>query len=358
MPTLPNTARHTVLMGIILVCALSTLISGCGRKMFPKPPGEGPPPQIADLKAQVVSRSVELSWTLPAAGLPGGLRYSIMRSELKWENRNCLECPAPDQVEIHGIDSASASAIATAANGKLLWTDTNIVPHRAYRYQVVLQDRAANPLTLSNAAIAKVYPAPAAPLNLAAATQPQGILLNWKGVPKDTEGQKLQGELVFRIERLAADKGWEKASPASIKGNSYLDQTIGSDLNYSYRVIPALVVDNTTILGEPSAVVLARSPESVPPPPPAKVWIVPAKGALEIRWTESDGKNAGYHVYRREGKEIIRLTASPVNHPPFMDKGAKKSVTYHYAVSAVSSQADHKEGLLSKWSEMRNLLME
>ena len=81
-------------------------------------------------------------------------------------------------------------------------------------------------------------------------------------------------------------------------------------------------------------------------------------GPLEIHWTESDGKNGGYHVYRREGKEIIRLTASPVQHPPFVDHGAKKGSTYSYAVSAVSTQADHKEGLLSKWTEVRNLLME
>ena len=357
MTTSLNSSRHIGLMGMILVIMLSTLISGCGRKMFPKPEGEAPPPQITDLAAQVVSRSVDLSWTIPAAGSSGGTRYSIMRAELKWENRNCVECPSPNQVEVHSINPASASALP-AESGKLRWTDTNILPHRAYRYQVALKDSTGNPVTLSNAVIAKVFPAPAPPVNVAAATQPQGILLNWKGVSKDTEGQNLQGDLVFRVERLVADRGWEKASPTQIKGNSYLDQTIASEQNYSYRVIPVLVIDNTTIFGEPSSVVLARAPETLLPPPPAKVWIVPAKGALEIRWTESEGKNAGYHVYRREGKEIIRLTANPVSHPPFMDKGAKKNVTYHYAVSAVSPQADHKEGLLSKWSEMRNLLME
>jgi hypothetical protein len=96
----------------------------------------------------------------------------------------------------------------------------------------------------------------------------------------------------------------------------------------------------------------------VPPPPPGKVWITPAHGALEIHWTESDGNTAGYNVYRKEGngEEIIRLNANPVQHQPFVDHGVKKGGVYSYAVSAVSAQGDHKEGLASKWVEVRNLL--
>lgn len=122
--------------------------------------------------------------------------------------------------------------------------------------------------------------------------------------------------------------------------------------------MPVLFLENTQIFGESSPVVMARAPETLLPPPPNSIWVVPAKGALEIRWTESDGKVGGYHVYRREGKEIIRLTSSPIQHPPFVDHGVKRNATYFYAVSAVSAQAENKEGLLSKWAEMRNLLTE
>ena len=96
----------------------------------------------------------------------------------------------------------------------------------------------------------------------------------------------------------------------------------------------------------------------MPPPPPGKVWITPAHGALEIHWTESDVNTAGYNVYRKEGKgeEIIRLNANPVQHQPFVDHGVKKGGVYYYAVSAVSARGDHKEGLASKWVEVRNLL--
>ncbi len=355
MRTLPNSARYTGL-GVIFVCLMTITLPGCGRKMFPKPPAGEAPPQVKDLSAQVMPRSVELSWT-PAAGVSGkGVRYSIMRSELKWENRDCLECPTADQREVQSIDASAAKAPMT--DGKLRWTDTGVSYRRAFRYQISIIDEKGNPLSVSNPAIAKVYPGPAAPVSLSAATQPQGILINWKSVSRDIEGNNLKGDLSFRVERRSGDKNWEKASPTLVKGNSFLDQSVAAEHGYNYRIVPVLTIDNTNVFGEPSSPVMAKAPESVPPPPPASVWVVPAHGALEVRWTESEGKNGGYHVYRREGKEIIRLTSSPIQHPPFVDQGAKKNATYFYAVSAISAGPDHKEGLLSKWAEMRNLLTE
>jgi hypothetical protein len=247
--------------------------------------------------------------------------------------------------------------VKPAPDGKFRWIDTDFSYRRAFRYLVSVLGEKDSPISLSNPAIAKVYPGPVAPVNLVAVTQPQGILVQWKPVLKDVEGKDLQGAtLSFRVERLSGEKGWEKASPSAVKGNSYYDQTIAQGQSYTYRVIPVLFIDEVSIFGEPSATVLAKGPETMPPSPPEKVWIVPAQGVLEVHWTESDGKISGYHVYRREGKEIIRLTATPVKHPPFVEQGAKKGLTYFYAVSAVSSQPDHKEGLLSKWTEVRNLL--
>jgi len=73
-----------------------------------------------------------------------------------------------------------------------------------------------------------------------------------------------------------------------------------------------------------------------------------------VHWTESEGKVFGYHVYRRDGEQITRLTANPLKHPPYTDSSAKKNEVYFYAVSAVSTSAQQQEGLLSKWVEIRN----
>jgi len=356
MRILPHSAKYKCLEINIAICVLSIMVSGCGKKLFPRPEGAPPPPQVNDLKAQVMPRSVELSWSPVAVKADKSFGYSILRSDLKWENRNCLECPPPYQERVHSIDAVSAKP---DNDGKLRWVDNAVSYRRAYRYQVAVTDEKGEYVSLSNPAIAKVYPGPVAPVNLSAATEPNGVLIQWKPVLKDLEGNNLDGASIsFRVERLSGEKGWEKATPTFVKGNAYNDQSVAPGLNYSYRVVAVLFTDGVYIFGEPSSTVQAKGPESVLPPPPDKVWITPAHGALEIHWTETDGKTGGYHVYRKEGKEIIRLTASPVQHPPFVDHGAKKGATYFYAVSAVSAQADHKEGLLSKWFEVRNLLNE
>ena len=356
MRILSDSAKHACL-GIISICVLIVLISGCGVKKFPRPKGVAPPPQVNDLNAQVIPRSVELSWSPVAVGADKRIGYSIMRAELRWENRNCLECPPPEQQLVHNVDAAAA--VKPGGDGKLRWVDTNVSYRRVFRYQLTVTDEKGNPLTLSNPAIAKVYPGPAAPVNLTVATQPQGIMIQWKPVLKDIEGNNVDASSEsFRVERLSGEKGWEKAAPSFLKGNAYLDQSVAPGLSYTYRVVACLYTDEVYIMGETSSTAQAKGPESVLPPPPGRVWITPAHGVLEVHWTETDGKTGGYHVYRREGKEIIRLTASPVAHPPFVDQGAKKGATYSYAVSAVSAQADHKEGLLSKWTEVRNLITE
>jgi hypothetical protein len=355
MRILPDSAKYKCL-GIISICVLSIIIPGCGTKKFPKPLGVAPPPQVKDLSVQVMPGSVELSWSPAAAGTDKRIGYSVMKSELNWEKRSCLECPPTEQQRVYNID---ASAIEPGGAGKLRWLDTDISYRRAFRYQVTVTDEKGEQLSLSNPAIAKVYPGPAAPVNITAATQAQGILIQWKPTMKDIEGNNLDASSEsFRVERLSGEKGWTKAAPSFVKGNAYLDQSVASGQSYSYRVVAALYTDGVYILGETSAAVQVKGPESVQPPPPGKVWITPAHGALEIHWTETDGTTGGYHVYRREGKEIIRLTASTVEHPPFVDQGAKKGATYSYAVSAVSAQPDHKEGLLSKWTEARNLITE
>ncbi len=344
-------------MGALLICLALTLTSGCGKKMFPHPMGEKAAPKISDLQAQATTKGADISWTIPDSIASGKYRLSVVKEELEWEKRNCTDCPAVSQIEAHTIDAATA-ARALSPDKRFHWLDTNTASYRAYRYQVTVQDEDGKQVSRSNSAVAKLYPGPVPPVSVAATTQPQGVLLNWKPVSKDAHGKNLQGELTYRIERMTAGKPWENASPTPISGNSFLDQGVASEQSYSYRVVPVLVVDNGTVLGDPSAVILGKAPESVAPPPPNSVWIIPGKGSLEIRWTESAGKTGGYHVYRRQGKDIIRLTAKPLQHPPYVDKNVQSKETYSYAVSAVSSQADQKEGLLSKWAEMRALLLE
>jgi hypothetical protein len=204
--------------------------------------------------------------------------------------------------------------------------------------------------------------APPPPLkNLVAASNQRGIALQWKpGAAKAPQGALSPGEVQFLVERHGPESPWERLSTVPVKANTFLDSAVASGQVYDYRVTPAYLFEESLILGEPSVFRQAKAPNAVPPPPPGNVWVIPIKGALEVHWLKSEGKVDGYHVYRREGKEIVRLTATPVQNPPYVDQSVKKNMVYSYAVSAVSNQKgqnSHGEGLLSKWAEIRSLLI-
>jgi hypothetical protein len=353
---------HSSALTGLSMLVLGLILSGCGNKTFPKPITQEAALQSPNLQAQVRQNSVELTWSIPENVLESQkdprYRFSVMRSEVSWENRNCLDCPSPNQQEVQSIDLAHPAPAVFLTGNTMMWLDTAVSPQRAYKYQVFLVDRRNRPLNQSNAQTVKVITPPSPVSGAGTATSQQGILIQWKPPARNIQGQPLQGELQYLVERRAGEGTWERLSQLPIKANSFLDQSVASDRAYDYRVTSMLDFENSLIYGEPSLIQQAKAPDALPPPPPNTVWAIPAKGTLEVQWTESQAKVGGYHVYRREGKEIIRLTASPVQRPPFVDRSVKPNAVYFYAVSAVSAQPDHREGLLSKWAEIRSLSFE
>lgn len=351
----------SLLPGVILVLCLSLLLAGCGRKGLPKLMIDQPVPQVSNLQAQGLSKGIELRWAVPESmrtkSKDGPFRFSVLRSDIPWQDRNCMDCPAPDQRELLIVDPTFPEP-AVLEGDTIVWIDTTAVQHHAYRYQIVVQDDKGRPVSSSVQVTTKFVEAPAPIANLAAMTAPQGILVQWKPPQKDEKGHALEGTLQFIIERRAPNGQWQQITSAPVRGNNYLDQDIAGEKTYDYRVTPVLLFEDTPIAGEPTVTLQAKAPEAVAPPPPQTVWAIPSKGALEVQWTPSEGAAGGYHVYRREGKEIIRLTSSPVKNPPYVDKAIKKNAIYFYAVSAVSNGTDGREGLLSKWAEIRSLAFE
>ncbi len=348
---MPDLTRHGR-FGSILICALSALLSGCGHQTFPSPIGSAPPPRINDLSARVEPGAVEISWSALPAGAARKIRYSILKNDVDWAKRNCLECPPPAQLQVETMDGATAKP---GPDGRLGWSDHKVCDHKAFRYQIAIIDDKGNTVSHSNPVIAKIYPGPVAPVGLRAATQQQGILIEWKQSPKDIEGHDIKPfTLSFRVQRLSSTDIWKDVSPL-VKGDAYYDRQVIPGQKSVYRVVPVRHIDAENVYGEPSGKISVMGPRSAPPPPPGKVWAVPVHGGIEVHWLEDEGKTAGYHVYRKQGKEIVRLTANPVLHPPFVDHRAQGGVTYRYAVSAVSPGHKHEEGLLSKWVELRNL---
>jgi len=353
---------HSRFTGLVPVLCLGLLLSGCGLKTYPKPITQAQIPQIQDLKTQVRLKEVELSWSVPErlndSTKDTGYTLAVLKAELNWGNRNCPDCPAPSQQEAQIIDPARPAP--AVRNGNIYtWLDANVSLQKAYRYQIVVRDRNGQPLSSSNPSVIKVIAPPPPLKNLTAASDQRGISLQWKAsATKTTPGQLSPGEIQYLVERHSAEGIWDRLTAVPVKGNTFLDSALASSQIYDYRVTPVYVFEDSLVLGESSVFRQVKAPNALPPPPPGNVWVIPVKGALEVHWLKSDGKVEGYHVYRREGKDIIRLTTAPVQNPPYVDQSIKKNVVYSYAVSAVSNQTGQKEGLLSKWAEIRSLLID
>lgn len=345
----------------VLIPLTAAVLTGCGKKSYPHPLSQIFKPEIKDLRAKVTSKGVEVSWSIPESIREGEKRalhhFMLYKSEIKWENRGCPECPPLHQEDGLRLELAAPQPARIEGN-TLVWLDTHAAKNHAYRYQISLVGKKERELARSGAVTVKVLPAPGPLKDLQVTTTAQGIMLQWKSPSKDVDGQALQGEIQYAIERRPPNGQWEKLSTVPIKANNFLDKSIASNLSYEYRVTPLVIFEGTSVAGEPALFARAQAPGSMPPPPPKSVWVIPGKGGIEVQWTESDGKNAGYHVYRKEGKEITRLTDTPVQKAPYFDRSVKHNVQYSYAVSAVNPQPDQKEGLLSKWVEIRSLMTE
>lgn len=343
---------------IMAMLLLGLAVSGCGVKTYPRPILQQPPAQISNLQSDIRGNAVELSWPVTAqqttSEQSASYRFAVLKSEVSWDKRNCLECPAANQTTILTIDPVHPEPAAVKDN-KMVVKDASVTLGHAYRYQIAVQDQKERVLTLSNPTIAKVATAPLPPQDFAAVKQNHGIMLTWKQPKKNTADQPIKEEMVYDVERRGVNGSWERISPVPVKGLSFFDQAVASDQVYEYRVFGLFPFEGTNTWSESSAVRRIQAPGALPPPPPSTVWAIPAKGVLEIHWTQSEGKINGYHVYRREGKEITRLTSNAVQGPPYVDSTARPNIVYFYAVSAIGSEPPHPEGLLSKWAEIRNL---
>ena len=331
----------------LLLCAF--LLASCGTKGNPKPISSEFPPQINDLEAKVRPRVVEITWSIPTE--PGLASYALRKSPIRWEDRDCASCPSVGADEVHMFDRFHPEP-AVAGGGRMVWEDRNVNMNAAYRYQVSVLDRKGHVLSTSNLVAVKILPSPPPPLYLKADPERQGIALQWKAPHKSRD---VTEPIEFLLERRPAGGAWEKASPVPITGDSFLDSGVRPNQVYDYRVSSLVVLDGVTILGESAMVRHVQAPDAIPPPPPETVWVLLTNAGLEVQWSESGGAVGGYHIYRRGANgEIVRLTGEPVKHPPFVDSNVQANALYFYAVSAVSSSPPFREGMVSKWIEIRN----
>ncbi len=340
-------------LAILLTLALS--LCACGRKTAPKPIVPKAPPRVESVNADVEGGTVRLQWKIPPelGDTPLSDFTFVVRAEtLDKADAECADCP-PRNVEVLARIDPAAQGPWSVQDGTVEWIDASFPEKKARRYWIDLYDRNGDLVSTSPAVRVAAHEKPPRLRSLTVAAEPRGLLLHWndgsgKSGPRPSSGG-------FVIQRRLKGGEWRPAAADPVQGNSYLDTDVAPQKEYQYRVRPFVKVLDARIWGDWKESASITAPARITPPPPESVWAIPSGGILEIYWTESDVPVQGYHVYRRDGKTITRLTVDPIRKPPFVDKKVQPNHVYFYAVSAVGSDESHQEGLLSKWFEVRNV---
>ncbi|MBZ4660429.1 MAG: hypothetical protein JG766_2352 [Desulfacinum sp.] len=339
-----------------LLCLVAlTALASCGRKTPPKPVTPEAPPRVTSIQADVEGQTVELRWEIPdrlRKTTPGEYTFVVQREETDAAAAECAECPPANVRSLVRIDPAGAGSWHVE-DSRITWKDTLSEGATALRYWIGILGPDESIISLSSPVRILMREPPAALKNVRGAAEPRGILVRWEA----PSGKQAPGETStrFSVERREAGGSWEPASPEPVQGNSFLDTGVLPEGMYEYRVRPFVRVLDARIHGPWTPSEPVKAPPKITPPPPESVWAIPTEKALEIYWTESLVPVEGYHVYRKDGETITRLTVDPIAAPPYADTKAQPNKVYLYAVSAVSADAPHREGLLSKWFEVRNV---
>lgn len=370
--------RRAVCIGIVIQAFLFLILQGCGRKTLPLPEVRQVLPEITIEKADITGDGVVISWKCPKVRgsedekgilFPVGKKgvkksgefdnypycFVVEKAEVSQGGLLCTECPDLPWEQSPCIHPAFPEP-ATLEEGMMKWKDGKVRRGHTYRYRIVVYDMATQrPLVYSIPFDLQVYEPPVEIEKGNARSDEKGILLRWF-LPAGVDVQKNAGDIKFAVEKRYDASPWKRVDSGDCGDTSYLDTDVKPGVTYEYRVTPYIKKSTVTVWGKTFVLPPITAEETMLPPPPQTLWVVPGKQGLEVHWIEVTKPVKGYHVYRKqEDGTIVRLTQKPVEHPPFVDKMVKRNVVYFYAVSSVSPYPPYKEGLVSSWIEIRNV---
>jgi len=74
----------------------------------------------------------------------------------------------------------------------------------------------------------------------------------------------------------------------------------------------------------------------------AGTGVQPTSHTVSLNWLASDATVSGYNVYRSttDGSNYVKITASPVTTPSYVDSSVVRGTTYYYVTTAVDASGD------------------
>ena len=337
----------------VAVCILAFMLAGCGKKLFPVPPGKLRPETIDDLKARVIPQGIELTWSVPVRNMDGSPMVEIKSFDLFREevplDQYCQGCPPRFGIPVEiPFDAKPEEA------RKMLYEDRTVKTGMHYLYAVRTVKGLLNRSDMSNRVGMVWHAPPAKPRQLAAEPVKNGIHLVWQPPLKWTDGLPVDIPLFYRIfRREEKAKKWKKL--ARTGKTEFFDENSRTDRSYSYRVAASFVFHGTDIQGEFSTVSNVVPRDFIPPEAPKGLVAVQTGSGIELLWQQnSETDMAGYRIYRREPDGLITLlNRTLAREPRFVDREKLPAGQYAYWVTAVDNAQPPNESGMSTMVHIR-----
>lgn len=337
--------------GLTLVAALLPL-AACGKKGDPLPPLRTIPLPTTDLTVRQQGRLILFDLAYPNVTVSGMALDGIDALELY-----AMTKPVPAEAP-PGTPWPSAEAAEFEAAGKLLQRFSgadlqSAVAGDRLQFQLPLASplpatptatiyavravKGAETSAYSNRVSLVAREPVAAPRNLKAEAQADGIRLGW-----ESDGGA-EGFDLFR--RDAQNKVYGQAI-ARVPGSerTFLDKTAAFGKSYIYTV-RAVANANPLVHSDPAGEREVGYEDRFAPPTPANFIALGERGAVRLRWDASPAADLrGYLVFRKDpGRDFLKLTPEPITATEFTDRGLASGLSFEYVIQAVDKTGNESQ---------------
>lgn len=214
------------------------------------------------LNAQNQSGSVRLSWTDTSSN---ETNFDVMRRV---------------------STSTTWTTIGTVGQNVTQYDDVNPVAGVVTEYRVAAKNAVGQSLSVSVSItyVAPVSQGPAAPTNLTASVQAQGVQLTWVDVATNETG--------YQVERAMNGGAYTVYASLSTNKSSYLNTNAQAGVTYSYRVTALGSGGNSA-----GVTVTAVTPSTAPSAPVSLVGSVEGT-VVSLSWTDTSGYETSFEVQK------------------------------------------------------------
>ena len=333
-------------LGLLAIIVLSLVLSGCGRKSPPVPPGTLIPSPPSGLEYRITQDWVQISWDVPTKNVDGspifGLKgFEVLRAQEPVENA-CNECPkryeSPIWIPFKG----------KLKNGlRMTYEDHTVSSEKRYFYAIRTVKGIFSRSRPSKKLVVEWHAPPSAPKGLVATRKNGKISLGWKRPEQFLDRAPLGKEsaISYKIyRRKAGERGWILIS-SSVEHTSFEDTPTPFDQDYEYRVVPVFTYYSTKIPGEAALTTSYVLQPWVIEKRPRGLVAVPRRDGIELHWEAALEDGEGFRIYRKGPSGLVdTVNKHLIKDTSFLDTTLLKKGTYTYWVTIVKEGKRPLEG--------------